>query len=143
MKYLRIFTQTDDSSFAVFAEYGINRKYTAKLTSDTDVELKVIIPIPPDQLISQAGYHAVQGARLSDVEEEFYFEAPEGRRFSVNQDEHKKATYYPNDLFPQWVYFKFELEKERKEFEVATDVDFQANLFALQEKVNTVHSNKT
>ena len=100
------------------------------------------MPIPPDQLISQAGYHAVQGERLNEIEEEFYFDAPEGRRFSVNQDEsHQKAYYYPDAMFPQWVFFKFDLEKERKEFVVETNVDFQANLQALRDLASNVNKN--
>lgn len=127
---MRIFTESDEKKFA---EYGINRKFTAKVVSDEEVELNVKMPVPDDLLISKAGFHAVQGTRLEALDEDFYFQAPEGRRFSVLQGEKsKKATYYPEQEFPEYVIFNFTLEPLREILEVKSEVNFKENLEKLR-----------
>lgn len=132
-KYLRLFTESDDQKFSVFAEFGINRKFTAKLVADYEVELNVQLPVPPDELIIAAGYHAVQVDRLDELDEDYYFQAPEGRRFSVIQGpQSRKPSYFPNEQFPEWVIFTFQLEPKREEVKVSSNVNFRENLLKLQ-----------
>jgi len=58
------------------------------------------MPVPDDLLIIDAGFHAAQGTRLEPLDEDFYFRAPEGRRFSIHQKESsKKPVYYLITIF--------------------------------------------
>lgn len=137
LKYLRIFTEMDEFKFAIFAEYGVNRKISIALTSDTEVELSLRIEIPEDALINFAGFHALKGPRMDELNEDFYFSAPEGRRFSALQpEEYKKPRYFPNEQFPLWVVFILGLEPPREELNVEAKVDFLANLEKLQKEIN-------
>lgn len=138
LKYLRIFTEVDDQKYAVFCEYGVNRKFTCYLVADNEIHLNVTVPVPADGLITHAGFHAVQGPRLQPLDEDFYFKAPADRRFAVVQGEaNKSANYYPNNVFPQWVYFVFLLEEMRKDVVVETNVDFLSNLNMMVEKAKS------
>jgi hypothetical protein len=140
-KFLRIFTTSDESSFSIFAEYGMLRKYVATLVADDEIELNIKMPVPPDDLIIKAGYHAVKVQRLEEFDEDYYFQAPAGRRFAPVQKETNKAPiYYPSNDFPEWVVFKFDLEAELVEFSVAADVDIHENLQKLIAKTRNIAS---
>jgi hypothetical protein len=135
---MRIFTEHDETKFSILAEFGINRRFTAILVADFEVELNVKVPIPPDELIIAAGYHAVGGERLAPLDEEFYFQAPAGRRFAVAQGaQNKEAVYFPNPEFPEWVVFTFALERLREEIKVETNVNFRDNLEKLKKNVKS------
>lgn len=58
---------------------------------------------------------------IDEMNEDFYFDAPEGRRFALVQGEESKPPhYFPNKIFPEteWVVFTFKLELQRIEVEV-------------------------
>jgi len=55
-KYFRFFTHTEGDEFAIFVECGLKRNISAEIVSNhTEVLLKVVIPIPEDDLFHHAG----------------------------------------------------------------------------------------
>lgn len=137
LKYLRVFPEYDDEKYAIFCEYGFNRNYTAKLVEDNEIELRLHMNIPPDNLLSENGFHAVKASvKLDEMNEDFYFDAPEGRRFALVQGEESKLPhYFPNKIFPEWVVFTFKLEPQRVEVEVKADVNVLENIKNMQQQL--------
>ena len=81
--------------------------------------MTVKMPIPPDAVIQNAGFHAVQ-VSLDPVDEEFFLVTP--KLLSRLKEEKQKVYWYPNEKTPLWVTFKFKYEVEAEATETTADV---------------------
>jgi hypothetical protein len=119
-KILRYFAHSENDTFALFVETGLNRKISCQLVNEnTEIELKVTIPIPPDELIQLAGYHAAT-MQLEPTEENIHIQAPSTRKFS---SKNKSILKYPSKEAATWIIFKYDLEVEKEEEILEVDVD--------------------
>lgn len=92
--------------FALFVESGVERKVECRVVEDdTHIELSVMMPLPPDELLSFAGFKAV-AANLSPCNETFLIAAPAKLR-----KESRSLMHYPNDSLPLWNVFRYQLEE--------------------------------
>jgi len=98
----------DDDYFALIVEINLNRKLTVVPTSDQcALEFNLYIPVPPDEVIQNSGFHAVEHT-LCHVDESFTI--PTGRKISSKS----QTIYWPTKQTPLWITFKFEFAKDLK-----------------------------
>jgi hypothetical protein len=69
------------------------------------------IPVPPDELLREAGFHASM-AQLHPVIEQFTVDAPKKL-----DPQSKKILFYPRKETPLWTVYKYSFEKEIKDEE--------------------------
>jgi hypothetical protein len=125
-KYLRFFSMEDEDFFALTVECGIDRDISVTPSDDFgSLQLVVKIPIPPDAVIQQAGYHAAR-VSLEPVDEEFNIPTP--RILSRLKEDKPIVYWYPNEKTPLWVTFKFKLEQETKASKIVAPIHL-TNLF--------------
>ena len=115
---LRFFDHADESTYSIFCESGLEREWTSEIVDDQSVELSISIPIPPDELLKSAGYHAAT-FRLGETNEIFTLTPP--RRFA--NDPNKKKILYPSQETPLWTIFQYDLEKIREEATMQSKID--------------------
>jgi hypothetical protein len=108
-KYFRFFTHTENEEFALFVEHGLNRDHEVQLMQDQQtLSLKVNIPVPPDELLNLAGFHASM-ASLGPVKEEYTIQS--SRKLDAKS---KIIFHYPSLDAPVWTVFKYKHEKEKE-----------------------------
>jgi len=97
----------------------LKRNISAEIVSNhTEVLLKVVIPIPEDDLFHHAGFkNASKMAEVHDIDEEFIIHPP-GKLLPK-----KSVIYYPDKKCPLWVVFKYELEKDPTEEPIQVEVN--------------------
>lgn len=115
---LRFFEHSDNNTFSIFCESGLERTWIADIANEDSIDLTIKIPIPPDELIKAAGYHAVN-FNLQETEEVFRIQAP--RRFANDTKERK--IYYPSEETPLWTIFQYDLEIIKEEAPMESKID--------------------
>lgn len=88
------------------------------------------IPLPPDELIIAAGYHATQ-IHLDETDEVFTIIAP--RRLATNSKE--RMFYYPSKEAPLWTIFQYNLEVPVEEAPLKSTIDFESKLVAAKNNI--------
>jgi hypothetical protein len=127
MKLLRIFLKSNDQFMVIFAEYGWCRKFKVEIQNDLEIIFTVSIDIPPDELFQSAGFHALD-ANLKGFDKRFKFFVPEGRRLSRTVNDKVSTHYYPDESFPEWVFFKINLQPLGLQLEAEANVDLKDNI---------------
>jgi hypothetical protein len=127
LKLLRIFLKSNDQFLVVFAEYGWGRRFKVEIQNDLEIIFNISIDIPPDELFQVAGFHALD-ANINGFEKSFKFYAPEGRRISRTIDDKVTTNYYPDENFPEWVFFKIKLQPLGLELAAEAKVDLKDNI---------------
>ncbi len=128
-KYLRFFYHTDETTFSLFIECGVERHLEVQVMEDFGgVILKVEIPIPPDELLQLAGYHAVT-ISLEGINEEFNIPTPKKLKKPLT----RKIFQYPSSKLPLWIVYKYDLEEEEEQATIDPD-KFDINLVSLLSK---------
>jgi hypothetical protein len=111
-KYFRFFSRTEENLFGLFIEHGLNRNHEVKLMKDhQSLQLTLEIPVPPDDLLKAAKFHATM-AQLQPVKEEFMIEAPK----KLNPNTKAKACF-PTARTPIWTVYTYSFEEEAKDEE--------------------------
>lgn len=115
---MRFFDHSDEKTFSIFCESGLERTWVAEIVDEDSIVLTITIPVPPDELIKAAGYHAVN-FNLEETEEVFIIQAP--RRFANDTKERK--IYYPSEETPLWTIFQYDLEIIKEEAPLESKID--------------------
>lgn len=115
---MRFFDHSDEKTFSIFCESGLERTWVAEIADEGSIVLTITIPVPPDELIKAAGYHAVN-FNLEETEEVFIIQAP--RRFANDTKERK--IYYPSEETPLWTIFQYDLEIIKEEAPLESKID--------------------
>ena len=75
---------------------------------DNVVSLIITIPLPPDGLLSTAGFPATHG-HLQEVKESFSFKTPR----NIVRDSGVTQSFFPSADLAEWVVFKLKIQDEK------------------------------
>lgn len=121
-KYGRVLTASDENFFVLFVETNLNRRITVVPNSNHDgVILTLFIPTPPDELIQEAGFHAVEMS-FNHVEETFNI--PTTSKITKPD----KPIYWPNQETPLWIVFKFPFLIEQEDIPLIINTNLMEKL---------------
>lgn len=129
---MRFFHQSDEKTFSLFCESGLKREWQAEIVSEDSVELTVSIPIPSDDLMKTAGYHAIN-TNFEETNEVFTIQAP--RRFA--NDPKEKIIYFPSVETPLWIIFQYDLEILKDEEPLKAKIDLVSKITSQASGSNT------
>jgi len=121
-KFVRFFTHSDEIVFALFIETGLKRKITVQLVNKrTAIELKIQLPLPPDDLLHFAGFSNASEFNLPHTDEAIIIETPA-------LSEQHTLHYYPNKKTPIWVVYKYRIEKQIEDEPEEIDIDLMSKI---------------
>lgn len=129
-KYLRILPMDDDEHFALALECGLERKFDVVPNEEyNSVLVNVHLPIPPDTIAQVAGFHAASQLNFASLDETFEFPTPR----PISRVDKAVRIWYPNEITPIWVIFKFKLEQDILPEKVEANVNLLSEFMKLGE----------
>jgi hypothetical protein len=126
--FIRFFHHHDDKELALFVECGLDRVIKVNVHPDhLNLELKISIPPPPDELISSAKlkHSFANEITLKDTSRTFIISSP-----GMLKPKQKEVIYFPDEETTTWVIFKFKFESlvEEESIEVKVKMTPKKNL---------------
>jgi hypothetical protein len=110
-KYFRFFEQHDEKKYVLFVELGIHRTINVRAISDfSEIELKVQIPLPPDELFHKGGFPNASQVNIKPTEEIFILDPPK----KVTREKETKVLW-PNDKVALYAIFTWQLAEDQEE----------------------------
>jgi len=110
-KYFRFFEQHDEKKYVLFVELGIHRTINVRAISNfSEIELKVQIPLPPDELFHKGGFPHASQVNIKPTEEIFILDPPK----NVTSEKETKVLW-PDEKRALYAIFTWKLAEDQEE----------------------------